>query len=175
MAELEIHHETENDKDPTGQKVGVLAALLAVGLAIVTIASHRTHTAAIMHKSTANDEWSYYQATRIKLHNVELGEQLASLIGTKEGAAATILSAAAGQKAKYDTIAKEIQGKAEAAESLATADENRALRYDLGEGLMEIALVLSSLYFISKKKMFPWMGIVAGILGAAIAITGLLV
>ena len=44
-----------------GQKVGILAAVLAVALAIVTIASHRTHTAAIMHKSTANDEWSHYQ------------------------------------------------------------------------------------------------------------------
>jgi hypothetical protein len=38
---------------------------------------------------------------------------------------------------------------------------------------MEIALVLSSLYFISKKKMFPAMGIAAGLLGAVIAITGL--
>jgi hypothetical protein len=128
-----------------------------------------------MHKSTANDEWAYYQATRIKLHNVELGEQIAGLIGPKEGPAAAILSAAAGQKQKYEKVAKEIQDKAEKMETLAVADEDRALRYDLGEGLLEIALVLSSLYFISRKKMFPAMGIVAGVLGAAVAITGLLV
>ena len=42
------------------------------------------------------------------------------------------------------------------------------------EGLLEIALVLSSLYFISRKKMFPVIGVLAGIAGAAIAITGLL-
>jgi hypothetical protein len=174
MAELEIHHETEHEKDPTGQKVGILAAVLAVALAIVTIASHRTHTAAIMNKSTANDEWAYYQATRIKLHNVELGEQIAGLLGQKDGAASAILNAAAAQKQKYDKSAKEIQEKAEKAEGLAKAAEDRALRYDVGEGLLEIALVLSSLYFISKKKMFPVMGIVAGLLGAAIAITGLL-
>jgi hypothetical protein len=59
MAELEIHQETEHEKDPFGQRVGVLAALLAVALAIVTIASHREHTAGIMHKSDANDEWTY--------------------------------------------------------------------------------------------------------------------
>jgi hypothetical protein len=35
--------------------------------------------------------------------------------------------------------------------------------------------VLSSLYFISRKKMFPVLGIVAGIAGAAIALTGLLI
>ena len=44
----------------------------------------------------------------------------------------------------------------------------------LGEGLLEIALVLSSLYFISRKKMFPVIGVVAGIAGVAIAVTGLL-
>jgi NADPH:quinone reductase-like Zn-dependent oxidoreductase len=65
MAELEIHTEHGHKADPTGQKVGVLAAVLAVGLAMVTIASHRTHTAAIMHKSTANDDWAHYQSTRV--------------------------------------------------------------------------------------------------------------
>ncbi len=174
MAELEIHHETEHEKDPFGQRVGVLAAVLAVGLAIVTIASHRSHTAAIMSRSEANDEWSYYQATRIKLHNVELGEQIAGLLGQKEGPATAILKAAAAQKQKYDKVSKEIQEEAKKAESVAKTCEDRGLRYDVGEGLLEIALVLSSLYFISKKKMFPAMGIAAGLAGAVIAIAGLL-
>jgi hypothetical protein len=34
--------------------------------------------------------------------------------------------------------------------------------------------VLSSLYFISRKKMFPVMGVLAGLAGAGIACTGLL-
>ena len=34
--------------------------------------------------------------------------------------------------------------------------------------------MLSSLYFISKKMMFPVMGVVAGLAGAAIAATGLM-
>src|ERR1017187_5467286 len=42
MAELEIHHEGEHGSDPMGQKVGILAAVLAVGLALVSISSHRT-------------------------------------------------------------------------------------------------------------------------------------
>jgi hypothetical protein len=69
MAELEIHHEHEHSSDPLGQKVGVMASLLAVLLAVVTIASHREHTAAIIHKSGSNDQWAYYQATRVKLHS----------------------------------------------------------------------------------------------------------
>src|SRR5215468_5175195 len=77
MAELEFHHKDHGD--PIGKKVGVQAAVLAVLLAVVTIASHRAHTAAIIHKSTANDQWAYYQATRIKLHNAELAQNLIHL------------------------------------------------------------------------------------------------
>ena len=57
---------------------------------------------------------------------------------------------------------------------MAEADEHRALRYDIGEGLLEIGLVLSSLYFISKKMMFPVLGVIGGLAGMAIAVTGLL-
>src|SRR5207244_12285680 len=86
MAELEIHHEG-HEADPTGKRVGVIAAILAVCLAIVTIASHRTHTAAIMHKSSSNDQWAYYQATRVKLHSTELGQNLVHTFGEKNAAA----------------------------------------------------------------------------------------
>lgn len=174
MAELEIHSESEHQADPAGKKVGVLAAMLAVGLAIVTIASHRTHTAAIMHKSAANDAWQHYQSTRVKYHSLELGENLIQVLDAKGEARDKVLADYAAQKAKYDAQSKSIQEEAQKAEESAEADEHRALRYDLGEGLLEIALVLSSLYFISRKKMFPALGLTAGLAGAVVALTGLL-
>ncbi len=174
MAELEIHHEAEHAIDPMGQKVGVLAAVLAVALAVVTIASHRTHTDAIIHKSNANDAWSHYQSARLKYHNLELGENLVSVFGAKGGPADQMLADYAAQKKKYDQQGKELQDEAQKFEDEATADEHHALRYDLGEGLLEIGLILSSLYFISHKKMFPVMGLIAGVSGGAIALTGLI-
>lgn len=173
MAELEIHHEEGHESDPTGQRVGVLAALLAVVLAIVTIASHRTHTAAIIHKSTANDEWAHYQSTRVKYHNLELGENLVTIFGSKGESSDKMMADYDSQMKKYDAQGKEIQDKAQKLDETTEHDEDRALRYDLGEGLLEIGLVLTSLYFISKKKFFPVMGAAAGVTGAAIAITGL--
>ena len=175
MAELEIHHESEHKIDPAGQRVGVLAALLAVMLAIVTIASHRTHTAGIMHKSEANDQWSYYQATRVKSHNLELGKSLVALVGAKGEVADKFLADNAAQTKKYEQRGEEIQEKAKEADAAAEEDEHKALRFDVGEGLLEIALVLSSLYFISHKKMFPVLGCIAGVAGVAIAVSGLLV
>lgn len=173
MAELEIHTEHEHKADPIGQRVGVLAALLAVALAIVTIASHRTHTAAIMHKSSANDDWAHYQATRVKYHNLELGESLVKVFGAKGGPADQMIADSAAQMKKYDAQAKEIQAQADRDDHAAEADEGRALRYDFGEGLLEIALVVSSMYFISRKGMFPLIGVIAGIAGIVIAASGL--
>ena len=175
MAELEIHHESEHAIDPTGQSVGILAAVLAVLLAIVTIASHRTHTAAIIHKANANDAWQHYQSTRVKYHNLELGENLLSVIGTQNEAADKMLADYKSQKTKYERQQTEISEEATKAQEEAERDEHRALRYDLGEGLLEIALVLSSLFFISRKKMFPALGVIAGLGGVVIAATGLLV
>jgi hypothetical protein len=174
MAELEIHHESEHSIDPMGQRVGILAAFLAVALAIVSIASHRTHTEAIIQKSAANDAWSHYQSTRLKYHNLELGETLAAIVGAKGPAAEKALAGIAAEKKDYDKRGKSTQAEADKAEHAAEAAEHRALRYDIGEGLLEIALVLSSLYFISRKKMFPAIGIVAGIAGTVVALTGLL-
>ena len=175
MPELEIHAESEHAIDPVGQRVGILAAALAVFLAVVTILSHRAHTEGIMHKSTANDQWAYYQATRVKYHGVEMGEKLVSVLGAKGESEAKALADYAAQEKKYDKEGQEIQNQAREADEAAEHAEKKALRFDIGEGMLEIALVVTSLYFISRKTMFPVMGVVAGVAGVVTAITGLLV
>ncbi len=175
MAELEIHHEEGHEHDGAGQRVGVLASLLAVCLAVVTIASHRTHTEAIIRKSESNDQWQYYQASRLKYHNLELGERLIGVLGANSPAARQSLQQIAGEKEKYAAQSKGLQEKARAMADASEAAERRALRYDLGEGLLEIGLVLSSLYFIARKMLFPVAGVIAGAAGIAISITGLMV
>ncbi len=174
MAELEIHHEG-HESDPVGKRVGILASLLAVFLAVVTIASHRTHTEAIIKKTDSNDQWQYYQASRLKYHNLEVGEKLIGVLGPANAGAKEALAAFEKDKQKYTEQAKELQDKANEQKEASENAEKRALRYDLGEGLLEIALVLSSLYFIARKMLFPAIGLIAGIAGLAIAITGLFV
>ena len=175
MPELEIHHEAEHAIDPMGQRVGVLAAVLAVALAIVSISSHRTHTEAIIHKSTANDKWAQYQSTRVKYHSLELGENLVDVVGANGERANRMLADYKRQKVKYEKEGKEIMEEARRADEAAETSERRALRFDFGEGLLEIALVVTSLYFISHKKMFPLIGVIAGIAGAVLALAGVFV
>ena len=175
MAELEIHHEHETEHDPVGKKVGVLAAVLAVFLALVTIQSHRAHTAGIIFKTEANDQWNFYQAKSIKSHHLELGEDLVSLLAPKGDAeAAKKLEKYKAGVARYEHETKEISEQAKEREKEATLAEHKALRFDFAEGLLEIGLVLSSLYFIARKMLFPVIGIIAGLGGLGVAAFGLL-
>jgi len=175
MAELEIHHESEGGHDSRGQKVGVLTAILAVLLAVVTILSHRAHTEGVLLKTEANDTWAYYQSKRIKFHNLELGEQLVTLLGAKNAESTQAIEKFRREESRYDKDAKETKAKADELEAETNRVERRALRYDFGEGLLEIALVLSSLYFISRKMLFPVIGMIAAISGVAVAVAGLFV
>ena len=156
VAELEIHHDHEHKSDPSGQKIGVLAAILAVFHALVTIASHRAHTDGILLKTEANDQWQYYQSRRIKYHNLELGEDLITLLGAKSDAVEKALQKYQAEKERYKREGEKTQEAAKEEEQEARHVERQALRYDFGEGLLEIGLILTSLYFISRKKFFQY-------------------
>ncbi len=84
-----------------------------MALAVVTIASHRTRTSAILHNSRANDAWAHYQSTRVKYHNLELVENLAGILGAKGEAADRMLADTRQQQKKYDEQGKEIQAEAQ--------------------------------------------------------------
>lgn len=173
MSEIEIHHEHGHDSDAFGKKIGVLVGIIGILLAGVTIASHREHTAAVIHKTEANDQWSYYQAKKIRGEVLGVGASLSTLVSPSSDARA----AAAKMQADRDRESQEaddLKKEAEAKETESVRSEQRALRFDLGEGLLELGLVLTSLYFLSKKKYFPAFGLSAAALGLVAAILGAL-
>ncbi len=171
MAELEIHSEVEGN-DPLGKKIGILAAVLAVLLAVVTIVSHRAHTDAVLFKSDANDKWSFYQAKRIKFHSLELGIDLMTAMAVRTPAAEAVITRYEKEKMRYTHDSEVAQEGAKKMDEKAEHVEVQALRFDFGEGLLEIGLVLTSLYFISRSKLFPVIGIIGAVVGTALAISG---
>lgn len=174
MAELEIHHEVEGI-DPLGKKIGVLASVLAVLLGVVTIVSHRAHTDAVLLKSEANDKWAFYQSKRIKFHSLELGEDLLNAMPNRAAVAEKTLERYGKEKKRYAKESADAQDVARDTDKEATLVEDRALRFDFGEGLLEIGLILTSLYFISRSKLFPVIGLISAAFGIAAAAMGFLV
>lgn len=173
MAELEVHTEVEGG-DPFGKKIGILASILAVLLGIVTIVSHRAHTDAVLFKSDANDKWSFYQAKKIKFHSLELGVDLLNAMTARGPEATATLERYEKEKKRYTIESDAAEEDARKMDEKAGHVEDKALRFDFGEGLLEIGLVLSSLYFISRSKLFPVVGVISALLGIAAAISGYL-
>jgi hypothetical protein len=175
MPELEKPEEVEeHSRDSLGQRVGVLAAVLAVFLAVVTILSHRAHTTAVVERTEANDQWSFYQSKRIKFHSLELGIDMLGLLGKDKPGVEEAVKRYEVDKAKEEKDYKEIQAEARQKEDETRHTEDKALRYDIGEGMLEIGVVLSSLYFIARRKLFPVVALLFGLGGIVTAITGLL-
>ena len=171
--EHEMHHEEGHESDPAGQRIGILAAVIGIFLAVVTIQSHRSHTQAVIVRTEANDQWSFYQAKKIKGHNLEVGRDLLSIL-PPSGKSTVLIERYKGEIERYAEEAKEIQKEAQAKEKECALAEHQALRFDLGEGFLELGLVLCSLYFISRKRLFPVLGVLSAASGLGVAITGFL-
>jgi uncharacterized membrane protein len=170
MAEIEL--KPEHAEDPKTRSVGILVGVVGILLSVVTIASHRAHTKAVIDRTESNDQWAYYQAKKIRESTNDVALSLLQALGTdpaKNEATAHKLEAA---REKYSEEAKDVMKEAQAKDAEQKIEEMRALRFDIGEGLLELGLVLCSLYFLARKTFFPVLGLVASIAGTALGIVG---
>src|ERR1700752_468667 len=80
MAEVEIHTGHGHSDDEFGRRVGVVVGVIGIILAVVTISSHRAHTAAVIARTEANDQGAFYQSKKLRQHLAEIGSTLASAL-----------------------------------------------------------------------------------------------
>ena len=172
MPEIEVT--PEHAADPITRRVGILVGVVGVLLSLITIASHRAHTEAVIHRTESNDLWTYYQAKKIRENTSEVALTLLQTLqpdSAKTEASTRKLSAA---RDKYSSDAVNVQRDARAKDDATAVEERRALRFDIGEGFLELGLVLCSLYFLARKSFFPLFGVLAAIAGTAMGIWGFL-
>ena len=74
MPEIEVT--PEHAADPNTRRVGILVGVVGILLSVVTIASHRAHTQAVIHRTESNDQWAYYQAKKIREYTSEWADLL---------------------------------------------------------------------------------------------------
>ena len=175
MAEVEIHTGHEHSNDEFGRRVGVAVGIIGIILAAVTILSHRAHTAAVIERTAANDQWSFYQSKKLRQHLADIGSSLATGLATDPSRVQALVEKLDKDKDRYAHESEDIHKKAVEKEQASAHEEARAVRFDIGEGLLELGMVLSSLYFLSKRRFFPIIGGLAAIAGTVCGITGYLV
>lgn len=172
MTEIEITH--EHAADPNTRRVGILVGVVGILLSVVTIASHRAHTDAVIHRTESNDQWTYYQAKKIRESGAEMALILLQATVTDPARLEAPEHKLEEARDKYADDAKEIQKEARAKDQETTLEERRALRFDIGEGLLELGLVLCSLYFLARKSFFPVIGVLSALAGTVLGICGVL-
>jgi Domain of unknown function (DUF4337) len=172
MTEIEVT--PEHAADPNTRRVGILVGVVGILLSVVTIASHRAHTQAVIHRTESNDQWSYYQAKKIRENTDEVALALMQALGSDPSKTEALARKLEAARAKYAADAERIQEDARAKDEETRLEERRALRFDIGEGLLELGLVLCSLYFLARKAFFPVFGVLSSIAGTAMGVTGLL-
>jgi len=174
MAEVEIHTGHGDHSDSFGQGVGILVGIVGVLLSIVTIMSHREHTAAVVHKTEANDQWAYYQAKKIREHSAQIGAAIVTALAADPTKVTALTGKFTQDSERYAKDAEGIQSLARDRDAESKHAEERAVRFDLGEGFLELGLVMSSLYFLSRRRFFVALGALAATGGTIIGVIGFL-
>ncbi|HXW13966.1 MAG TPA: DUF4337 domain-containing protein [Terriglobia bacterium] len=176
----EIHemqeHAEHSAHDASLLPVTFTMAVLAVVLAATTLLGHRAHTEEILLQSKATDQWAYYQAKNIRAHGYELFLDFLSVSAVKDAALAEKVKEKYSQEVdRYKEELKDIDKEAHSFESEGAAAQRRANRFDLGEVCLDAAIVIASLTLLTKRRQFWQLGILIGVAGLGITLSGLLI
>lgn len=176
ILEFSDHLKEANEGGESLKTISLAISILAVLVAMVTVIGHRSHTEAVLMQSKAGDQWSEYQAKKIRMDNLSV---TVDLLPTQPTTNAAFTAAkreeykAHIEKWKQDLAEEQI--KAREFEAEVTHSERQAARYDLGEALLQIAVVLSSITLFTRNRTYFILGLTLGAFGLLIASSALLV
>lgn len=151
-------------------------SILAVLVAMVTVLGHRSHTEAVLMQSRAGDQWNEYQAKKIRMDNLSVDVDLLALQPSNDAAAvAAKTKEYQAHIEKWKTDLDEEQVRAHEFEREVKRAEAKAARFDLGEALLQIAVVLCSITLFTRKRAYFLLGLSLGAAGIAVAFSALLI
>jgi len=164
----ELKEQEEKSQESSMRPVAFTMSVLAVLVAVTTVLGHRTHTEAVLTQNQATDQWNYYQAHKIRSNDTELMSDLLGVVTVSNPAAAQkIEKSYSDHQAKWALELDDTQKKAEALEKRVESAEARANRFDLGEALLEIALVISSVTLLTRLRIYWYLGMVFSLAGVS--------
>ena len=170
--ELPEKAESENERI-----VGLIIAVIAVVLAVVSSFAHETHNDEILAHVDAADQYAFYQAKKERRAQLELSSDNLNLEADRFSPAALaqsqkLLAGYGTEIKRLEAEGKEIQAKGDdlMAESKRLASKAGVL--DLGEIALQIAIVLCSITIITEQNLFARAGVIIAVVGALVALWG---
>lgn len=171
---VELHEgHGEHASDPLTIRVSVTIAILAVLVAAITLLGHRATTEELLLQAQATDQWAYYQAKNIRQHEMQgYADLLGALAPQDKEKTAEIREKYLKEVERYGNDKDEIGEKARELEKERDIMSRRSDRFDGGEVLLEIALVVCSVTLLTKRTLFWYAGMFLGAVGVIVALTG---
>jgi hypothetical protein len=174
----EFSHQLKEASEEKGESltnISLAISILAVLVAMVTVLGHRTHTHAVLLQSRAGDQWNEYQAKKIREDNLAIVVDTLSLQTNPSAATAQKIAEYKTHITKWAGELAELQNKARELEADVRHAEREAGRYDLGEALLQIAVVLCSVTLFTRNHSYFVFGLCLGVAGILVAASALLV
>src|SRR5580658_9201219 len=127
MAEIEV--KPEHAGDPNTRRVGIMVGVVGILLSVVTIAGHRAHTQAVIHRTESNDQWAYYQAKKIREYTSEVTVSVLQTLAADPAKTAAPVQKLNAARDKYAADAEKIQEDAKRKDEESDLEERRALPF----------------------------------------------
>lgn len=165
----ELKEHAEHARAPFDRRVAATMAIIAAALAIVSVTGHVFTTEELLKQQESSDTWAQYQAKVIRRYDSEIARDV---LGAMSGAEAAKMVQRYGDKVEsYNREAEGIRKDAEAQKKESELRGHQALRLDIGEIFLEIAIVFASLAILTKRPILYWTAVVSGIIGVVTAAT----
>ena len=154
--------------------VSLTISILAVLVAGATLLGHRAHTEELLRQSQATDQWAYYQAKNIRQHETQgIADLLTALAPQERKETLAVRDKYLKEVERYAADKEDISEKAKEFEKERDAISRRADRFDAGEGLLQVGLVICSVTLLTRRRIFWLGGVLVAAIGIATALTGL--
>jgi hypothetical protein len=164
--EEHIHHAQEPFDKIVAGSMAIIAALLAV----VSVLGQHFNTATLLSQQRASDQWAFFQAQRIRGYSAQMGQDVLSQLKAPPEASGKY----AKDVEKYAKQTAAIQEQAKDFEKERDMAEDKAVRFHTGEVFLEVAIVLSSLAILTKRRIVYVGGVLCALFGVVYAATGFL-
>lgn len=172
----ELEEQQEKARESSLRPVSFTMSVLAVLVAVTTVLGHRTHTEAVLEQARATDQWNLYQAKKIRQYNTQLTiDLLGSLPVSDTAATGKIITVYKAHLDKWKDDLNEEQTKATELEAEVRKSERHAARFDLGEALLEIGLVITSITLLTRLRAYWYLGMAFGAAGIVMAVWAFLI
>ena len=112
-----LNENTEHAKEPFDKKVAASMAVIAAGLAVVSVFGQLFANEELLKQQKASDQWAYYQAKSIRRYESDIARDLFGNLGGE---------AAAKGAAKYAANVERYQKDGEDIQNEATRSKRKA-------------------------------------------------